>query len=426
MRHFFLSPCMAFAAIVFAVSCEKVPDVTGGTDARFEVPETAPLLTKAQLDMSNAVYDFGLDMFSRLSDLNQDFIFSPMSLSLALSLCELGAEGETATQLADVQGLKNYSQEQVGAYYQAVVGRLLTADKEVTLSSGNALWADKTFPVLDSYKGNLAKFFNAESFSVDFSEREAVRLQVNKWGSDHTSNKIPEVLDKKPVGPVLLTNALYFNAGWGITFDEELLTAPFYGKATKDAQYFTKTGPFAYCQTDGCQFLSIPYGKGLYDFVVVLPDKGKTLADAVTLLQSANGKKALDLLTAKDGVIPSGSFTYVQLPRFEVSSGNKPEAIKNALIAMGAPVPFSPRAQFTRMSPVSDLSIEDIIQKAYVSVNEKGTEAAAVTVVEVEFINPGPGSETAIPQFIANRPFLFLIRETGSNTILFIGVKCQA
>ena len=174
MKHLF--PVIALLALVSAVSCEKVPDVTGGTDARFEVPETAPLLTKAQLDMSNAVYDFGLDMFSRLSDLNQDFIFSPMSLSLALSLCELGAEGETATQLADVQGLKNYSQEQVGAYYQAVVGRLLTADKEVTLSSGNALWADKTFPVFDSYKGNLVKYFNAESFSVDFSDKEAVRL----------------------------------------------------------------------------------------------------------------------------------------------------------------------------------------------------------------------------------------------------------
>lgn len=187
---------------------------------------------------------------------------------------------------------------------------------------------------------------------------QGVQIIENQSIAHRGGGKI--LLDAAPAGPLLLTNALYFNAGWGITFDEELLTAPFYGKSgAKDAQYFTRTGSFAYYRADGAQLVSIPYGKGLYDFVVVLPDEGKTPSDALS-----------------------------------------------------------------RLSPAS-LYISDIVQKAFVAVNEKGTEAAAVTVVEL-IEKAGPGSGTAIPQFIANRPFLFLIRETGSNTILFIGVKCQA
>ena len=178
-----------------------------------------------------------------------------------------------------------------------------------------------------------------------------------------------------------MANALYFNAGWGVTFDEELLTESFYGKAgAKDTQYFTRTGDFGYTSSDGIQFLSIPYGTGVYDFVAILPEEGKTLDDALALLRSDKGKKILSDLVPKEGMVELGNYVHVQLPCFEINSGTGKDDIKDALTAMGAPLPFLKTADFSRISSVP-LYIASIIQKAFVAVNEKGTEAAAVTVV---------------------------------------------
>lgn len=412
--RFFL---LTILSVSVFVSCGKDNNAAPG---EFVIPDSAPVLTKAQLDLSNAVEDFGLEVFSRLYQPNKDIAFSPMSLSLALTMCELGAEGETARQIAKVQGLEGATQEQVAAYYQAVIGRLLTADENVKLASANAIWADQTFPIKKSYEDNMATYLNAEAFSVDFSDAADVRQRVNKWGADHTWNKIPDTIPEgmELKGPVLLANALYFNAPWGVEFDKELVTEPFYGTSgTKDAQFFTKTAPFSYAQGEGVQLLSIPYSNGIYDFVVILPDEGKTLDQALVSLKSAQGKKLLSSI-GKNGV-SYGTTVSVKMPCFEINYFSK-EQIKNSLIDMGAPIIFTDLADFSGLSS-KNLTIDNILQKAFLSVNEKGSEAAAVTVVVMDTTDldndPGPIA------FTANRPFLFMIRETGSNAILFIGAK---
>ena len=416
---------LAIAAVIAACS----PSSTDKTEAKgqqenpeYAVPDAPPQMTKSQIAMSDAVLGFGFDTFGKLiaGKSGENALFSPMSLSLSLSLCNLGAAGDTEKQLSALLGFGNYSSKEIASYYQAVVGRLLTVDDKVKFGSANAIWIDNGFPVLKSFTNNAAQYFNAQAVNADFSDGTSLLNSINGWCKEKTEGLIPEMLKSTPDPPMVIANALYYKAEWGVEFDKDLKELPFHGvSGDAKASFFGKKGIFVYNEFENNQVISIPYGNGSYDLVVALPASGSTVADALKSLGSADGRKFI----AEFGISGSGmngETVEVLLPKFEIKS--RYEDVADVLQALGAIKPFSAKdADFSNISE-KRVYIDRVIQEAVVNVDEKGTEAAAVTINFMAY-SAGPGSEPVVKKFIADRPFVFFIREKGSNAILFMGVK---
>lgn len=420
----------AFVLMVLLASlaaCESGPKGddnkhTVETAVGFTIPETAPVLSKAQQALSDKVLAFGISLFSNYVESypGKDVLLSPMSLSLALSLSGVGAAGETETQLSALLGFDGQSKEEVAAYYQTVVGRLLTVDQSVKFSSANAVWADTEFPVKDSFSECAAKYFNAPVSNIDFSNKKLLLDTINDWGKTNTNGMIPEILKNAPDKPLVLANALYFNAEWGVVFDKDIQVLPFHGaQGDVDATFFGKKDLFVFRSLQNCKMISVPYGKGEYDFVAILPDKGTGVADVVDYFGTKKGLEELSSF-GRGAFENAGMNVEVSLPRFEVRA--RYADLAEALSLMGATMPFDAvKADFSGISDCP-LFIEKIIQESVVKLDEKGTEASAITVVGMAgatFEDPEPSVE----EFKADRPFVFLIREKGSGAVLFIGVK---
>ena len=237
---------------------------------------------------------------------------------------------------------------------------------------------------------------------------------------EKTEGLVPEMLKEAPFPPLVIANALYYKAEWGVEFDKEFKEMPFHGvSADAKASFFGKKALFIYNDFNNIQLLSIPYGNGSYDLVVALPASGSTTADALKALGSTEGREFLaEFGISGNGL--NGELVEVLLPKFEIKS--RYEDVADVLQALGATTPFSAKdADFSNISE-KRVYIDRIIQEAVVNVDEKGTEAAAVTLNLMAY-SAGPGSEPPVKQFIADRPFVFFIREKGSNAILFMGVK---
>ncbi len=376
--------------------------------------------TKAIGEMCSSMSGFGFNVFEGLLEQTEgDVLFSPISLSIALSMVGAGAMGPTAIQIAAAQGLDGFAGEEIAQCYQTVVDRFTSADDLVKVLSANGVWVDVDFPLYDSYKSDIEKYFDAEVATEDFDKSGVVKNAVNVWAAKHTENRITNVILDDPKPPMLLANALYFNAGWGIEFDEDIIDGPFHGvKGDAPAKFFTKTGMFAHANDGALMMLSIPYGNGTFDFVAVVPVAGQTIGQAFKDLNSKSGLRRLQSLVPTQ----ASCNCYVQVPRFTVESDFRDDQIKSVLKGLGVVDAFDgTKSDFCGISP-KPLKIEDIIQKDFISVDEKGTEAAAVTVVEMETTSI-EGGEPEPEKIILDRPFIFLVRDTVTGAVLFVGVK---
>lgn len=394
------------------------PDVQQPKQSEQQEPQVD---TKTIGEMCSSISGFGFNVFEGLLEQAEgDMLFSPMSLSIALSMVATGAMGPTANQIAAAQGLDGFTGEEIAQCYKTVVDRFTSADDLVKVLSANGVWVDKNFPVYDTYKSDIEKYFDTEVTTADFGAPGVVRNAVNEWAAKHTENKITNVILDDPKPPMLLANALYFNAGWGIEFDEDIIEGPFHGvKGDVPAEYFTKTDMFACTNNGSLMMLSIPYGSGTFDFVAVVPVAGQTIGQAFKDLNSKTGQSYLRSLVPTQ----ARHECYVQVPRFTVESDYRDEQIKQVLQGLGIVDAFDDvKSDFGGISPMP-LKIEDIIQKDYISVDEKGTEAAAVTVVEMEATSLGEEGEPELLKVVLDRPFIFLVRDTGTGAVLFVGVK---
>ena len=420
-----------FATIVILSGCSVVSEGGEGEEQKqempdiveFQVPEEAPTLTKGQLDLSDAVLGFGIEVFSNLLENHpkEDVVFSPASLSLVLSLSGIGAVGQTAGQISKLLGFDEKSQGEVASYYQTVVGRLIKADESVKFSSANAIWADEPFPIKSTYIGDAIRFFNASVFRSDFSKKNELLSSINNWCETNTNGQIPKFLETAPEAPLVITNALYYKAQWGVVFDEDLKKLTFHGaKGDSEATFFGKTDLFIYQSLPNMQLISLPYGNGSFDFVAMLPAKDKTVSDIVSFLKTADGCRLLsDFGRTQSGSL--GLNVSVALPKFEIKADFSD--FREILFSMGATLPFDAhKADFSGISQVPHLYINKIIQKAVLNLDEKGTEAAVVSM-ELMCTTSLDNPEPEIEKFIADRPFVFLVRERSSGSVLFMGVK---
>ncbi len=376
--------------------------------------------------------DFAIELYSKLADQQEgNLFFSPYSISTALAMTYAGARGRTETQMADVLHFPTtvntklpsgptHEQKRFHSAFGTIVKALNARGKKgaYELTIANALWGQKDYGFLREFLELLETIYGGRLNEVDFmAATEAARQTINTWVEDHTKGKIKDLIAKGVLSTMtrlVLTNAIYFKGNWASRFQEEQTRdAPFtlLDGEKIDVPMMNQTGEFKHMETQDFQGLELPYIDEELSMIIFLPKKFDGLGELENTLTSENLSKWLAELH-KQKVI-------VSVPKFKTTSAF---ALGSVLKSMGMSDAFSQqKADFSGMSlpqEVGKLFISAVIHKAYVDVNEEGTEAAAATavIVNVTAVRPEP-----TPVFRADHPFLFLIRDNQSGSILFIG-----
>ena len=362
---------------------------------------------------------FAFDMYQALREEGGNLFYSPYSISLALAMTYAGARGETAEQMADTLHFI-LRQERLHPAFNGLDIELSHRGEGAKGKEGegfrlnivNAIWGQDGYEFLSEFLDLLAINYGAGLRILDFTGApEESRITINNWVSDRTEGRIKDLIPQGVIDALtrlVLTNAIYFNAAWQYPFSEDMTEdGPFYlldgGEVT--VPMMRQTESFGY--TDG----------GVYQ-AVELPYDGRELSMVILLPQAGQFERFEGSLDAQrvDAIIKDLEHRRVALtmPRFEFESGL---GLKEVLATMGMPVAFSGDANFSGMTSNRDLFIADVIHKAFVSVDEAGTEAAAATAVVMAL--------TAVPEepveVTVDRPFIFLIRDIETGTILFVG-----
>jgi serpin B len=364
---------------------------------------------------------FALDLYRTLKDPDGNLFFSPYSLSQALAMTAGGARGVTEQQMSETLQFQ-LEQAKLHAAFNSLDLELAKRgqgakgkdDKGFRLHIINAIWGQVGFKFQADYLDLLAQNYGAGLRTLDFiKETDKSRLQINQWASDQTEGKIKDLLAQGTINAMtrlVLTNAIYFNAAWQNQFNKE---------STNNADFTLLDGtkvnvPIMHQQK------SLAYGEGSGYQAVELPYDGQELSMVIILPQAADFKAFEAALDSRQvgNIIQNLKSQQVKLsmPRFTFESQFN---LKKALSGMGMTAAFSEsEADFSGMDGAKDLFIQDVIHKAFVGVDEAGTEAAAVSAVIVGLTSAPIGEPKEVN---LDHPFIFLIRDIQTNSILFLG-----
>lgn len=402
---------LAFTTILLVASCEK-----SNSEINKDLPDPIKIdLRSSEAKMVKSDQQFAFEFFANVfneeaADKDDNFMVSPLSLSMALAMTWNGADGETKQAMQKVLRLDGYSDEEVNEYYKKLREALLKTDPSTKLAIANSIWTNKNVVIDSDFIKVNQDYFNSVVKSVDFADSKTVN-ELNQWAAENTNNLIDHVIDETdPMALMYLMNAIYFKGVWTSEFDAKNTTKkPFFymnGKSKNVDMMHQKTD-FNYTENQLLQMVELPYGNQAFSMLVLLPKEGKMLADIISDLQKGDSWTAL-----ASGLRKSDVDLY--LPKFKTEYSKR---LNDALINMGMGIAFDPsRADFSRMSD-HDAFISFVDQFTYISTDEVGTEAAAVTVVgELTSYQP-PRTVT----FNANRPFIYIIQENSTGSILFMG-----
>ena len=377
---------------------------------------------KVSKDVVKANNDLGMKLFSALAseEPGKNMMISPLSISIAMAMVTNGASGENLDEMKDVLGFGNMDLAEINAQFADLVQSLVEADKDLVLSIANSVWMDDELApdVKQDFIDVLTEFYDAALFTEDFQD-EATAGKINSWVSEKTNGKIEKVIEK--IGPqavMYLINAIYFKAAWTTSFDKEstyegafILSDGTEGKADYMAFAPDQEVPeFKNYSTDwsdenGYSVVRIPYGRDVFAFYGIVPNPGnKTNIDEFIKKIAENG------IDSYFSQLEKGGF-HVQLPKFKFAYD---KSLVDVFKSLGMEKAFAEGGLTNIADEPHSLFISDIYHKTFVEVNEEGTEAAAVTVVEV-------GEKAEPSGFFANRPFVFVIRDDRTGSVLFVG-----
>jgi len=358
---------------------------------------------------------FGFDILKKIYQESPDsnVFISPLSISLALAMTMNGADGTTKTEMQNTMRLDDLDLNTINASFKELLTILPDIDENVNLKLANSIWYAPTFTIYQDFLNDNSNYYNSEVHETEVSP-EALAT-INDWCKEHTDGLIEEVIKAFPPDFIMfLINAIYFKGSWTQEFDEENTYESYFylnNGETKlvDMMDYKGLVNLPYFENEKFQSVDLDYGNGDFSMSVFLPKSGFSVTDIMNDVNSENWQNWI-------GQFQSDSI-YLNLPKFKLEYEKK---LKDILISLGMESPFSEgskMADFSKMTNVSDAHISQVFHKSFLEVNEKGTEAAAVTVVEVV-----TESVSEDPHFIANKPFLFFIRESQTHSILFSGV----
>ena len=377
-------------------------------------PEPDPVdivMTTKSLQLVKTNNAFTFNLFKAIPESQgKNVMVSPLSISLALSMTLNGADGSTKTDMVNALGLNDLSVDDINQVYLDLVTALKKADANVVMNLANSIWIRKNFPVLDPFIAANQKYYDARVESLDFNA--AALNTINSWVNEKTNTKIPKILDKISAEEVMfLINAIYFNGKWQIQFEKSQTQNGTFTLATGgsvNVPLMKVKEKFGYSEQTGYEALKMPYGRGKFSMLVLLPDVGKTPDQIIEQMTPSTWETLKTSLNSPLKV-------DVWMPRFKFTWESE---LKEILSSLGMAVAFSKEeANFTKINSDGHLFITKVKHKTFIDVNEEGTEAAAATSVGIGFTSAGPGG----PEFHAIRPFLFFITEEDTGAILFVG-----
>ena len=360
--------------------------------------------------------DFAIDLYSKLKEKDGNLFFSPLSISTAFAMTFAGTEGNTATQIAQVLHFGMDKDGLSGAFSDLTASlSATTAQSGYELDIANALWAQSGYKLRKSFLDIVKTYYNSGFKEVDFkSETELTRQTINKWIEEKTNNKITDLIGEGTLTRLtrlVLTDAVYFKGKWASQFEKKDTIEETFkllsGEEIKVPMMRQKR-EFNYFENDKLQILEMPYIGNKLSMVIFLPKKPDGLKETESLITPTGVKDWLSGLYMQ--------VVHVDFPKFKMTSQF---SLGNTLELMGMTDVFSDRnADFSGISSDKEGPyISEVIHKAYVDVNEEGTEAAAATAV----VMMGRGLPPPMPYFTANHPFIFIIRDISSGSILFMG-----
>lgn len=376
-----------------------------------EVTDFTPSEKSAKI--ISADNQFGFELFQKINASQpepKNTMISPLSVSLALAMVYNGTDGNTNKQMEEMLHKANLSADDINQSYKDLVAALQSHDPKVELSISNAIFYRNTFPVKQNFITTNQNFYQAEVSGLDFTKQAATLNTVNGWVNTKTKGKISSIISEVNEQDVMyLLNAIYFNGQWTYSFDTDATTnRPFTkdDKSVVQVPTMTIEKPFNFYSHSKFDLLEMPYGGGKYSMLIFLPGNGKSTTDVISLLTPANVSDWISKMTEQK--------KEVFLPKFEFKFDN---SLVDELSALGMTDAFNDaKANLTGISDAAKLVISEVVHKSYIKVDERGTEAAAVTGITVGVTSVGPDNS-----FRIDRPFVFAIREKDSNAILFIG-----
>ncbi len=430
----------AMALSSLMLSCSSSEDAVDLGEAKTVVnmlSEPIPInLTTEQQVFVNDNNQFTMKFLKTVNDVDQSgksFIYSPLSITYVLGMVNDAAEGETERELEQTLGFHEGGIQAVNDYCKKLIEGLPKVDEKVTLDIANAIFLNKEYTLKPQFTQDMQTYYNAKAEALDFSASSTLN-HINGWCNEKTNGMIPTILEK--VDPSIISyllNAIYFKADWVSKFDQ---------KNTKEETFTTEEGSIKmplmhqnvlinYVKNAIFSAVNIPYGNGMWNMTVLLPEEGKTTDDIVNHL-AAFGINGIEgtFCEIEDGIATMRAVTFspyevdLKLPRYETSSDT--DEIEGRLVGLMKKMGIN-RAFYDGLAEIPNMCeapvyIDMMRQKAKIKVNEEGSEAAAVTVAGVTYKDASSApKEYPKATFHANRPFVYVIREASSGVILFVG-----
>ena len=401
--NLFILTCIALVS-VFIAACDAM------------VAEDDPIaprpLSESEQQIVEADNNFGLLLFDAINSQapDENLFISPTSVSMALGMTLNGANGDTREEMVEVLRKKSLTEESINESYQSLVRLLTGLDQEIALNIANSIWYKDGVDIEAPFLEKGETYFNAEVASLDFSNPESVNT-INNWVEDNTNGLIKTIIEEISQNTIMyLINAIYFKGNWTYQFDPDLTEqAPFHNLSggTASVDMMAQRGVFPYFKSDKATFIDLPYGDSLFTMSIIMPDDAEEIGSLIGELKDG-------LYTAAESQFEHTEVDLF-LPRFKLAYETK---MKDILRSLGMEQAFQEStADFTRIHRNGGLYISEVVHKSFVEVNEEGTEAAAVTAVIIETTSIAPPP----PVVRVDKPFIFLIREKSTGTILFAG-----
>jgi len=381
--------------------------------------DTSPFSTQGPIELSalqkkvaRGTNSFSCSIFKELAggQADSNVCISPISISFALAMTANGAGGTTQAEMLETLGFDNLTIDEMNQAFSSLMSLLVSADPDVALTLANSIWYRQGFPFEKPFLDTCEEQYDALIQALDFSAENA-RDTINNWVKENTNGKIEQIVDDiDPSTVMFLINAIYFKGIWKYQFDPQ---DTFQGSfstasgATVTCPMMQMTAALPVLKTSDFQAVDLAYGRGNFAMAVFVPEDGKT---AQTIIQQFTSglwdqwRQALQEAEQND--------VTVEMPKFETRYEKK---LNDALKTLGMPEAFSGAADFSNMCSAYDLYISLVRHKSYICVDEEGTEAAAVTSVEMRYTSTGHVVKV-------NKPFVFVIYDRDNGTILFQGV----
>lgn len=407
MKNQWLSKsAVIFFIIAFALgSCNKTEE---------DLPtEPVPInLTQDQVSLIESENSFAFDIFRDIlksTTAGENVIISPLSISYALSMTVNGATGVTRDSILKALRLRGITTEELNSSYKDLTDALLTVDQRILMTIANSVWSENDFIVKQAFIDILTKYYNAESKSFEIKD-PAAPAKINSWIADKTNGLIENMVDRLEDNTVmLLINAIYFKGKWKSQFDAtKTIEMPFYrqGISQVNVPMMKQKTDFKVFEGTGFVIAEFPYGQGNFVMDILLPDNQIGINGLIPMITGSSFKDWISHLSERE--------VDLSFPRFKYGFKKK---LKDVLTDMGMGIAFTEFADFSNISEQYDLLINDVTHQAFIETNEEGTEAAAATIVDIGVVSMPP------PPLVLklDHPFIYIIRETSTNSIIFMG-----